>query len=991
MKTNLRLLYYSLLVCCALIFTNKSYSQINYSQGFETDEGGWSDVDFFAFYFFPCTGDQALSGEMFSDPDFGDFFPITTISPSLGTSNGLQATLTFSYSLIDWDTFEGVTNSFDWGSVTVEYSSSASGPWTNLQTISPANHIVSDNCAIKTATFTPPAGPLYFKITGTPGESDYTDVVVNIDNFSVVQATAACTGTPPASSAVADLALLCNGRAVNLSLAPAYTASGLNFQWQSSPDNINFTNVPTGGTSATYTTTQTASMWYRATITCGGGSPVTSASVHVVNTGLACPCDIAFDGAVEPISLVNFAGINNTSDAEVDGSPALEDFTMLPAGEVNTGESYTMTLEGNTNDPFENDYENYFKVFIDWNHDGDFSDANESYEIEEVLMLSEGNDGVQVSGDIAVPEDALEGLTIMRVVKNWYDETDDWDLEYAGVCADQNSGYGQAEDYLLNVSAPAGATIGWMNLQHPPTMALTVGSTGVAYTRIYADGITNGPGAGAGITAWIGISPMGSNTNPNTWTTWIPATYNTGAEGQTGNNDEYMATIGAGLAPGTYYYASRVQIDGGAYSYGGHTPGNPDGGGFWDGTTNVSGVLTVTCGTAAPVANANQTFCTGATVADLQATGTIISWYSAATGGNVLAATTPLTNGSVYYASITPAGGCESTTRTMVTVTISTVAVPSVTVVQLTCGTPTGTITVTAPVGAGYTYDANGTGFQVSATFTNLAPGTYVITAKNASNCTASTSVIITNGPVVPAAPAATIVQPTCSVPSGTITVTGPVGANLTYNIEDGPFQSSPVFNDLEPGSYTVSVQNADGCIAFTSGLVVNAAPVTPAPTGDATQEIEASTAADATIEDIQVTATGTITWYATAENAEDGENALAAGFVLTDGATYYATQTIDDCESPGFAITVDVTLGNGEFSTASFAYHPNPVKDMLTLSYDKNISGVEVYNIVGQKVIAKTIGQNQAQIDMSQLSAGTYMVKVMSDTASKTIKVVKQ
>ena len=51
-----------------------------------------------------------------------------------------------------------------------------------------------------------------------------------------------------------------------------------------------------------------------------------------------------------------------------------------------------------------------------------------------------------------------------------------------------------------------------------------------------------------------------------------------------------MADFGSTLAPGTYYYASRFQIQTGPYTYGGYNAG---GGGFWDGTTNVSGVLTV--------------------------------------------------------------------------------------------------------------------------------------------------------------------------------------------------------------------------------------------------------------------------------------------------------------------------------------------------------------------------------------------------------------
>ncbi len=55
-------------------------------------------------------------------------------------------------------------------------------------------------------------------------------------------------------------------------------------------------------------------------------------------------------------------------------------------------------------------------------------------------------------------------------------------------------------------------------------------------------------------------------------------------------NDEFMAEIGSLLEEGTYYYASRFRYNEGTYVYGGYSA---NGGGFWDGVNNVSGVLTV--------------------------------------------------------------------------------------------------------------------------------------------------------------------------------------------------------------------------------------------------------------------------------------------------------------------------------------------------------------------------------------------------------------
>jgi hypothetical protein len=52
-----------------------------------------------------------------------------------------------------------------------------------------------------------------------------------------------------------------------------------------------------------------------------------------------------------------------------------------------------------------------------------------------------------------------------------------------------------------------------------------------------------------------------------------------------------VANIGPAISvAGTYYYATRFSLNGGAFLYGGYSL---TGGGFWDGTSNVSGVLTV--------------------------------------------------------------------------------------------------------------------------------------------------------------------------------------------------------------------------------------------------------------------------------------------------------------------------------------------------------------------------------------------------------------
>jgi Secretion system C-terminal sorting domain len=83
--------------------------------------------------------------------------------------------------------------------------------------------------------------------------------------------------------------------------------------------------------------------------------------------------------------------------------------------------------------------------------------------------------------------------------------------------------------------------------------------------------------------------------------------------------------------------------------------------------------------------------------------------------------------------------------------------------------------------------------------------------------------------------------------------------------------------------------------------------------------------------------------------------------------------------------------FASSSFDSTNFSSYPNPVVDILNLSYSKNIDKVQVINLLGQEVVAKSINATDAKVDMSALSSGTYLVKVTSDNQIKTLKVIKQ
>lgn len=84
-------------------------------------------------------------------------------------------------------------------------------------------------------------------------------------------------------------------------------------------------------------------------------------------------------------------------------------------------------------------------------------------------------------------------------------------------------------------------------------------------------------------------------------------------------------------------------------------------------------------------------------------------------------------------------------------------------------------------------------------------------------------------------------------------------------------------------------------------------------------------------------------------------------------------------------------TLNSEIFDLPGLKIYPNPVKDILTISLDAEITNVTLYNLLGQEVLAKAINANQGNIDVSNLHIGTYFVTIQANNTIKTFKIIKE
>lgn len=114
-----------------------------------------------------------------------------------------------------------------------------------------------------------------------------------------------------------------------------------------------------------------------------------------------------------------------------------------------------------------------------------------------------------------------------------------------------------------------------------------------------------------------------------------------------------------------------------------------------------------------------------------------------------------------------------------------------------------------------FTYSLNGGDFQESASFDQLAAGSYTVIVKDNEGIEVSTNTVSLNNP--------SVVVASNSVMGSQVNVQASGGTgSLQYSLNDGDFQSSSVFSDVEIGTFTITVMDENGCTTTTTGDIID-------------------------------------------------------------------------------------------------------------------------------------------------------------------------
>ena len=125
------------------------------------------------------------------------------------------------------------------------------------------------------------------------------------------------------------------------------------------------------------------------------------------------------------------------------------------------------------------------------------------------------------------------------------------------------------------------------------------------------------------------------------------------------------------------------------------------------------------------------------------------------------------------------------------------------------CTVNNGTITVNA-TGLGLQYSINGSAFQNGNSFTGLSGGIYTVRIRDVNDCIETRQVTVIQGTIELID--VDVTHTNCIDNDGRIVATAN-GDNLEYRLDGFTgWQSSPVFNNLPPGTYFLEIRDAEGC-----------------------------------------------------------------------------------------------------------------------------------------------------------------------------------
>lgn len=264
---------------------------------------------------------------------------------------------------------------------------------------------------------------------------------------------------PPTAPPVSDFAAESTSPAVyhTVNMTDQTVNDPTSWSWTFDPSNVNYKNGTSSLSQNPQIMFKTTGVYTVSLLAANANGNSTETKTSYITVGEA-PANYCAGNSSNPygyISHVIFGSIDNTSGVSNVGDPDpndlyYQDFTAQST-DIAVGQSYNITItNGNSNSSLD------LGIWIDWNRDGDFKDANENV----VYSLNNYGEG---TFSINVPVNAEVGKTRMRVRTCYYDN-------YCAPCG--TSLNGEVEDYSVNIQPGSttwnGTTTNWTDASNWP-------------------------------------------------------------------------------------------------------------------------------------------------------------------------------------------------------------------------------------------------------------------------------------------------------------------------------------------------------------------------------------------------------------------------------------------------------------------------------------------------------------------------------------------
>ena len=231
------------------------------------------------------------------------------------------------------------------------------------------------------------------------------------------------------------------------------------------------------------------------------------------------------------------------------------------------------------------------------------------------------------------------------------------------------------------------------------------------------------------------------------------------------------------------------------------------------------------------------------------------------------------------------------------------------------------------------------------------------------------------------------------------LTVNSALTSIIDAEICEGTTYSENGFEQSEAGTYTQTLQTINGCdsivtlnlsmklnstMTFTAtvceGTVYTENGFNASETGIYTRTMEGANGCDSTITlDLTVNPSYQIGVLAIINRGETYTN---FGFNESEAGTYTQhLQTADGCDSTIIlTLVVMMSLDDAMVDEDAFIFYPNPAKDFVILEFETlhESERVQIFDMRGRmvKIAEAGAGKKQMQIDISDLSEGTYIIR---------------